>query len=233
MRRIAILIVCLLAACVAALPARAADVPTDLVAARLVSESGSVAPNTVLWTDIHLDIKPGWHVYWRNPGDAGLPTAADWRLPPDFSAGAIEWPVPEWFVVGDLANFGYEKTADLLVPIKTPQSPGATTALAAHVSWLVCADICIPGETDVTLNLPSGTGAPDPGSAALFAAARAKVPQPAPFAVAFATDAHGYRLQIPATAVSGSATCRPCSFPMTATRSTRPPRSRSRPARAG
>ncbi len=203
MRRIALLIACFLAACAAALPARAVDVPTDLVSARLVSESGSVAPDAVLWTDIHLDIKPGWHVYWRNPGDAGIATGIDWRLPAGFSAGAIEWPVPEWFVVGDLANYGYEKSVDLLVPIKTPQSPAGTTPLAAHVSWLACADICIPGETNLTLNLPSGAGAPDPGSAALFTAARAKLPQPAAFPAAFTADTHGYRLQIPETAVSG------------------------------
>jgi thiol:disulfide interchange protein DsbD len=203
MRRIVILIACLFAACVTALPARAVDVPSDLVAARLVGESGSVAAGTVLWTDIHLDIKPGWHVYWRNPGDAGIATAIDWHLPPGFSAGAIEWPVPEWFVVGDLANYGYDKSADLLVPIKTPQSLGGTGRLAAHVSWLVCAEICIPGDINLALNLPSGSGAPDPANAALFTAARARLPQEAPFATGFSADTHGYRLQIPETAVSG------------------------------
>jgi thiol:disulfide interchange protein DsbD len=215
MRRIAILIACLFVACAAALPARAVDVPAagDLVSARLVGDSGSVAPDTVLWTDIHLDIKPGWHVYWRNPGDAGIATAIDWRLPPGFSAGSIEWPVPEWFVVGDLANYGYGKSVDLLVPIKTPQSPGRTTPLAAHVSWLVCAEICIPGETNLTLNLPSGTGAADPGSAALFAAARAKLPRLAPFVVGFTPDAHGYRLQIPEIAASGLSHAHAVFFP--------------------
>jgi thiol:disulfide interchange protein len=203
MRRIAILIACLFAACAAALPARAVDVPADLVAARLVSESGSAAPGSVLWTDLHLDIKPGWHIYWRNPGDAGIATAIDWHLPPGFSAGAIEWPVPQWFVVGDLANYGYEKSVDLLVPIKAPQSLGRTVPLAAHVSWLACAEICIPGATDLALNLSTGTGAPDPGSAALFTAARARLPQSASFAVGLAADAHGYRLQIPEAAVAG------------------------------
>ena len=51
--------------------------PKDLVKAELVAESASVAPASTLWVDLHLTIKPGWHVYWRNPGDSGLPTTID------------------------------------------------------------------------------------------------------------------------------------------------------------
>ena len=59
--------------------------PADLVTADLVAESASIAPGTTLWLDVRLAVKPGWHVYWQNPGDSGLPTAIDWKLPPDFS----------------------------------------------------------------------------------------------------------------------------------------------------
>ncbi|HEY1795608.1 MAG TPA: protein-disulfide reductase DsbD domain-containing protein [Stellaceae bacterium] len=213
MWRIAILIAYLFAACAAAPTARAVDVPTDLVKARLVAESGSAAPGSVLWTDLHLDIKPGWHVYWRNPGDAGIATAIDWHLAPGFSAGPIEWPVPKRFVVGDLANYGYEKTADLLVPIKTPQDITGSARLAAHATWLVCAEICIPGETDLTLSLPAGSGAPDPASTALFAEARTRLPQAAPSPISFTTDARGYHLHIPESAVAGLANPQATFFP--------------------
>ena len=60
--------------------------PNDLVKAALVAETPSVAPASTLWVDLHLAIKPGWHVYWRNPGDSGLPTTIDWQLPAGFSA---------------------------------------------------------------------------------------------------------------------------------------------------
>src|SRR5690348_10936794 len=67
--------------------------PGDLVKADLVAEAASIAPGATLWTDLRLVIKPGWHIYWRNPGDSGLPTAIDWTLPPGYSAGPIRWPV--------------------------------------------------------------------------------------------------------------------------------------------
>ena len=69
------------------------------VKARLVAETGSIAPGETVWVALHLEMRPGWHVYWRNPGDAGLPPEIAWKLPPGFTAGEIAWPTPERFVV--------------------------------------------------------------------------------------------------------------------------------------
>src|SRR6202007_43184 len=98
----------LVAALAAASPARADGLPDPkhLVKAELVAGTGSVAPASDLWVDLRLAIAPGWHVYWRNPGDSGLPTTIDWRLPPGFSAGNIRWPVPEHFVQSGIGNYG-------------------------------------------------------------------------------------------------------------------------------
>src|SRR5947207_15834810 len=107
----------------AALPASAAAPANGAhpVTARLVPEAASMAPGTTLWVDLHLDIAPGWHTYWRNPGDAGLPTEIAWTLPADFSAGDIVWPVPERFVVEGLGNYGYRAAVVLLIPITVGQ----------------------------------------------------------------------------------------------------------------
>src|ERR1700760_3869710 len=91
--------------------------PEDLVRAGLVAEGASIAAGATLWVDLHLAVKPGWHVYWQNPGDSGLPTSIDWKLPPDFSPGPINWPVPEHFVQNGIGNYGYAGIVDLLVPI--------------------------------------------------------------------------------------------------------------------
>ncbi len=121
--------------------------PEDLVKAGLVAEAASIAPGATLWVDLRLEVKPGWHVYWQNPGDSGLPTTIDWKLPPGFSAGHILWPVPEHFVQNGIGNYGYAGTVDLLVPIAAPKelAAGQTAVLDAEASWLACADICIPG----------------------------------------------------------------------------------------
>ena len=180
----------------------------DLVKAELVAETASAAPGGTLWLDVHLDIAPGWHVYWRNPGDAGLPTSIAWRLPPGFTAGAIEWPVPERFKVGSIANYGYTGGVDLLVPVTVAATPdpGAAARLDATVNYLVCAEICIPGEAKLRLTLPVEAPAkPDPAAAARFAAARRNLPVAARFATRFTVGPHDLRLIVPAAAVAGIA----------------------------
>src|SRR5579864_8229239 len=178
---------------------------TDLVKAELVAETPSPAPGSTVWLDLHLATSPGWHTYWRNPGDAGEPTTIDWTLPPGFSAGGIEWPIPERITVDAITSYGYSGSTDLLIPVSVPATlADGAPRLAADVKFLVCRDICIPGETNVALTLTAGgAGTPDPAVAARFAAARARLPQPAPFAARFAMGARDVRLIVPAAALAG------------------------------
>jgi thiol:disulfide interchange protein len=177
------------------------------VTARLVLELAATAPGATLWVDLHLDIAPGWHTYWRNPGDSGLPTEIAWTLPPGFSAGDIVWPVPERFVVEGLGNYGYRDTVDLLIPIAVGQDvkPGEAARLEAAASWLVCSDICIPGEAKLALALPVAAkpAPPDPAATELFAAARSHLPKPAAFEARFAVTKDQLRLMLPDAAFSG------------------------------
>lgn len=203
------LIFLVLAASAALLPAQAGGpgAPIDPVAARLVSEAAAIAPGRTSWVDLHLDIAPGWHTYWRNPGDSGLPTTIDWTLPQGFRAGDIAWPAPRRFVQGKIGNYGYSGSTDLLVPIMAPAGlkPGGTAHLAAHASWLVCSDICIPGAARLALDLPVAAAsiATDPMKTALFAAARARLPQPAAFPAHFSASEDKLRLFIPTAALAG------------------------------
>jgi thiol:disulfide interchange protein DsbD len=179
----------------------------DLVKANLVPETTTIAPGTTLWVDLHLEIKPGWHIYWRNPGDSGLPTAIDWNLPPGFSAGSILWPTPEHFVQNAIGNYGYAGSADLLIPLAPPKqlATGQTAKVEADASWLVCADICIPGGAKLSFGLPvtAQPGTADALVAPLFAAARRHLPVLAPFETRFTDGAHDIRLLVPASAVAG------------------------------
>lgn len=199
---IVLLVAMLAAAPLQAVPPRA----TDLVKATLDAESATVAPGGRVWFDLHLTVAPGWHVYWRNPGDSGLPTTIEWKLPAGFSAGEINWPVPERFSLGSIANYGYAGSADLLIPLTAPPTLESTSTvpIRASVKYLVCAEICIPGEANLALDLAAGSGAPDPERASQFAAARAKLPIVAPFAAQFGIDANAVRLIVPASALAGT-----------------------------
>ena len=161
-------------------------VATDNVKARLVSEVGAVAPGQVFWVALEFDIRDGWHTYWRNPGDSGQATQLTWQLPAGFTAGDIVWTTPHLFEVKPLVNYGYAKHAVHLVQLTAPKDlkAGAPVALAAKASWLVCSDVCIPEDANLTLSLPSSAkpGVIDPSSAALFSNARAELPSAQPAA---------------------------------------------------
>jgi thiol:disulfide interchange protein len=201
-----LLVLLALASLSLASPAAAAPpMAGDLVKPALYAESASLVAGKTLWVDLHLRVAPGWHIYWKNPGDSGLPTEIAWTLPAGFSAGAINWPVPERFVASGLANYGYAGSTDLLVPITPPAAldPSGTAHLDATVKYLVCSEICIPGEGKVALDLPSGPGTPDPAQAQRFAAARQNLPVAAPFSARFSAEPNDLRLTVPAAALTG------------------------------
>ncbi|WP_018289904.1 protein-disulfide reductase DsbD [Verrucomicrobium sp. 3C] len=157
------------------------------VEATLLSETDSIAPGLPFWVAVRLRMDKGWHVYWRNPGDAGAPPGIEWKLPEGFQAGHIEWPVPEVISVPPLTSYGYEGEAWLLVSVTPPASLafGQTVALSAKVSWVACAQSCIPGSADLQLILPV-TSAPAKVDSSLrsgFAQARLALPGPPPKSV--------------------------------------------------
>jgi thiol:disulfide interchange protein DsbD len=140
----------------AAAIAHAAPVRTAHVEAELVSERSALVPGEPLTVALRLAMDRGWHTYWQNPGDSGLPTTLAWKLPAPLHAGPIQWPAPQILPVGPLVNYGYEGEVLLLTDIATTGDiAGAqTVTLAARADWLVCKEVCIPEGADLTLILP-------------------------------------------------------------------------------
>ena len=162
--------------------AGSSTVTTPHVQAELVAHApDGVGPGRPLWLGLSITHQPDWHTYWKNPGDSGLPTQLQWTLPAGMDAGEIAWPVPRKIPIGTLANYGYEGTVLLPVPVTvSPAFQAAPLAKAVTVqlqaSWLVCRKECIPEEGTFTLQLPvEGTTALH---AQAFAAAAAAHPQP-------------------------------------------------------
>jgi len=133
-------------------------VRVDAVTAQLVAAQTAVMPGRPARLGLVLTHDPHWHTYWENPGDSGLPTRIEWSTASGqaLTASEIRWPTPDWLPVGPLASFGYEGEVLLSQTVDIPADavPGQTLELIAHAQWLVCRDVCIPGEATLSIRLP-------------------------------------------------------------------------------
>ncbi|MBU0725005.1 MAG: thioredoxin family protein [Alphaproteobacteria bacterium] len=159
--------------------AQTGPVSTDHVTAELVAGAQSAVPGQTIRIGLHKQIIPHWHTYWENPGDSGLPTTIEWKLPEGTTAGEILWPAPERIAVGPIMNYGYEGEVTLLTDIAIPATAavGGSFPIRATVDWLVCEEICIPEQVTLGLDLPIIAAGSDPGLAhPAIAAAEARLP---------------------------------------------------------
>jgi len=159
---------------------------TERIEAELVSMSAWVTPGSTLMLAVRQDIEPGWHTYWRNPGDSGGATTLDWRLPTGFTAGDIVWPLPERQRLGELMNYGYSGVVYLPVPVQVPAdaAPGSRQTFTVTALFLVCsAEMCVPDELELSLALPVAPGsATDTPHAGPIRQVLETSPRPAPIA---------------------------------------------------
>jgi thiol:disulfide interchange protein DsbD len=130
---------------------------TPRVEAQLIAEVVGIPANGgKISLALRQRMQPGWHTYWRNPGESGEPTNIAWTLPPGFTASEIIWPYPHRIPFGELANYGFSDEAFLRIEVSVPQGlkSGDTVAFKGDVTWLVCKDICIPEKATLDLALP-------------------------------------------------------------------------------
>ncbi len=166
-------------------PAQAAEsvaVTSARATAALVSDTDRIDPGIPFHVGLRLRLAPGWHTYWRNPGDAGIAPELQFTLPDDASIGPLAWPAPQRQLEGPLMTYGYSGEVLLAARVSGPAN-----TVRLHASWLVCRDICVPEEGDFRLDLPAGTPAAAP-QAPLFAAAEAALPRPSPWPAQVAAD---------------------------------------------
>ncbi|MDM0047070.1 protein-disulfide reductase DsbD family protein [Variovorax dokdonensis] len=137
---------------------------TSVTTPRVRAELMAFAPQGVaagqpVWVGLQIQHQPQWHTYWKNAGDSGLPTELRWTLPQGVQAGDIDWPAPHKIPVGSLANYGYEGTVLLPVPLTVspdfrPSPLARSLTVKLQASWLVCKLECIPEEGSFALDIP-------------------------------------------------------------------------------
>lgn len=169
-----VMLITLLAGCI-----DKAEVDGNRIRVRLVAEQTTIMPGHPFWVGLLQTLDEGWHTYWRNPGDSGAAARIDWHLPAGWTASPIHWPIPERMPYGDLMNYGYSGQVLLPVMITPPADLGpGRVELSAEALWLVCADVCIPGEGRLSLTLRVRPR-PEPAGAegrSLFDRWRARIP---------------------------------------------------------
>ncbi len=187
--------------------AHAAPVKAGHLTAELVADRTSIAPGGHVHLALHQVMEPGWHTYWRNPGDSGEPTAVTWTLPAGWTAGDLQWPTPKTLPIGPLMDYGYEGEVLLPVDLTAPTTarPGDTVIVTGHAQFLVCKEVCVPADATVTLNLPvtAEAGAPDPQWGGKIAATLAALPRPGPLRAALTLGGGTLRLSVVGAPVKG------------------------------
>ena len=144
----------------------------------LLADHAAVSPGQRFKAGLRIVHDAGWHTYWANSGDSGLPTRYDWTLPPGASAGPIDWPLPERLLASGLTNFGYSDALLLPATITVPAGAQAGERFRAtlRARWLICEEACIPDEATLSIDLPVETAPRPSKDAEEFRAVAARVP---------------------------------------------------------
>ena len=187
----------------------AAPIQAQYATLELISDRAQIAPGESFTLAVHIELEPHWHLYWINPGASGLPLELDWQLPEGLSAGEIQWPTPERILLAGLMSYGYKDQVTYLIPFQASESlqPGQILQISADAFWLICKEICLPGDAVLQIELSVGGSALPSAEADQINAARELLPAAAlPFPVSAefdaATGALQLKLQLGATALA-------------------------------
>ena len=194
-----------LLAMLAAYAAPAVAAPPTHITPSLVAETLRPAPGSTVTLAIRMQPAAGWHGYWKNPGDAGVETLVDWRLPAGLRAGPLVFPVPDTLVVASLMNYVYESEYAHLVDVTVPAglAPGTALPIRAKLDWLACTrEICVPETGELALDLMVGSGGTDAVHRADFDRWRAALPRPLEAGARFAVADGKLRIGVPLPAAS-------------------------------
>lgn len=131
-------------------------IPPAPVTVQLSTLQKTVHPGEKVKVSVTFSLQPDWHIYYKNPGESGMPTQVTWQLPKGFAAEPLQWQAPEKFVDAGITTYGYKNKAILTATLTSPRSAqaGTNAHIEASVKWLACKNSCVPGSTNVSLSLP-------------------------------------------------------------------------------
>lgn len=129
---------------------------TDRVGVELLTSSENLVSGEPLEILIKFTPAPGWHILAENPGDIGIPTKVDWKLPETYRQGKVVWSIPEKFADEGIVQFGYENSAYYQTIIEVPQNIGDDDRFGVDISWQACREECVPEKIYLNFTLSRG-----------------------------------------------------------------------------
>ncbi len=128
---------------------------TPQVTVDLIAEPTPIEPGQAVTLGLRFRPVPGWHIYWKNPGDSGLPPSVTWKLPSGWTAGPLQFPFPEKILLPPLVSYGYEQETLLLTTFTIPdyEKIPSSFPIEADIEWLVCKETCLPGKAHLNITL--------------------------------------------------------------------------------
>lgn len=142
-----------------------AQMPSQNVKTEIILEKNSVKAGTSFHIALVQKIAPGWHTYWRNPGDVGDATRIEWQLPKGVEIGGFKWPAPSKLPYGEFINYGYSSEAILPMEVKIANGISGKQIIKGKATWLECKDVCIPGESEISFEINIGNDEENPNKA--------------------------------------------------------------------
>lgn len=180
-----------------AAPVWAQGMPASPIAkAQLLLHAPQVKQGEPIAAGVLFTMPEGWHIYWQNPGDSGIPTTLAWTVPEGVTVSPIEWPLPERIETSGLVNYGYGEKVILPVQL-TPASDGIVGDVRVKAEWLVCKDICIPESAELHGALPATA----PQAQVLLSNAFEQSPRATSAQASFAADEKNVVISIPLDAL--------------------------------
>ena len=184
--------------------ARAEPVDGGHAMVELISERHAVLPGETFYVALKMDLEDGWHVYWRNAGDAGLPPRIDLLEGSTIPGGALGdfvWPIPHLLPVveGEIMDYGYDERLVLPFPVTIPADAERTVRINLLADYLICEEICVPETAEVSLSLPVGVSEPDTKNGTLIGEWVAQAPLEYDGAARIDTSAAPWKLSLKST----------------------------------
>jgi thiol:disulfide interchange protein len=144
-------------------PSGAISLPAEInadqaVSVHLIADTSAIEPGKPFRIGADFSLAPGWHIYYQNPGDTGMPTNVEIKVPAGYQVLKVEWQKPKKFEENGFTTYGYADETVIAITVLPPPDlrPGESVQFTAEISWLACKDSCIPGNTTGSIILPTG-----------------------------------------------------------------------------